>query len=116
MTAVSPPPPATTAARPAPPPARRTGFAGLLLGEWTKIRSIRSTSWTLVIFAVVSLGLTGLLTWLTLQSLNNGRNGARDSGILTDPVNFILGTGLGLGQLAICVLGALVITGRGLDK
>jgi ABC-2 type transport system permease protein len=66
----------------------------------------------LIIFAVVSLGLTGLLTWLTLQSLNNGRNGARDSGILTDPVNFILGTGLGLGQLAICVLGALVITGE----
>jgi ABC-type transport system involved in multi-copper enzyme maturation permease subunit len=59
---------------------------------------------------VVSLGLTGLFTWLTLNSLNNGRNGARSSGILTDPVSFILGTGLGLGQLAICVLGVLVIT------
>ena len=110
MTAVSPPPPVTAAERPAPPPARRTGFAGLLLSEWTKIRSVRSTAWTLLIFVVVSLGLTGLLTWLTLHSLNTGRNGARDSGILTDPVNFILGTGLGLGQLAICVLGALVIT------
>ena len=112
MTAVTPPPPVTAAARPAPTPARRTGFAGLLLAEWTKIRSVRSTPWTLIIFVVVSLGLTGLLTWLTLQSLNNGRNGARDSGILTDPVNVILGTGLGLGQLAICVLGALVITGE----
>jgi len=110
VTAVSPPPPVTAAERPAPPPARRTGFAGLLLSEWTKIRSVRSTAWTLLIFVVVSLGLTGLLTWLTLHSLNSGRNGARDSGILTDPVNFILGTGLGLGQLAICVLGALVIT------
>ncbi len=110
MTAVSPPPPVTAAARPAPLPARRTGFAGLVRAEWTKIRSVRSTPWTLVIFVVVSLGLTGLLTWLTLHSLNNGRNGARNSGILTDPVNFILGTGLGLGQLAICVLGALVIT------
>jgi ABC-2 type transport system permease protein len=109
VTTVSPPPP-VTAARPAPPPARRTGFAGLVLAEWTKIRSVRSTPWTLIIFAVVSLGLTGLLTWLTLHSLNTGRNGARNSGILTDPVNFILGTGLGLGQLAICVLGALVIT------
>jgi ABC-2 type transport system permease protein len=59
---------------------------------------------------VVSLGLTGLLTWVTLNALNNGRRGARASGIVTDPVNFILGTGLGLGQLAICVLGALVIT------
>ncbi len=29
---------------------------------------------------------------------------------MADPVSFILGTGLGLGQLAICVLGVLVIT------
>jgi ABC-type transport system involved in multi-copper enzyme maturation permease subunit len=108
VTAVSPPAPAT--ARQAPLPARRVGFVGLLLAEWTKIRSVRSTLWTLVIFVIVSLGLTGLLTWLTLNSLHHGRNGARSSGILTDPVNFILGTGLGLGQLAICVLGVLVIT------
>ena len=108
MTSVSPPAPAATA--PAPIPARRAGFGGLLLAEWTKIRSVRSTVWTLIIFAVVSLGLTGLLTWLTLNALNNGRRGARAGGIVTDPVNFILGTGLGLGQLAICVLGVLVIT------
>jgi ABC-2 type transport system permease protein len=101
-------PPAT--ARPATLAARRTGVTGLLMSEWTKIRSVRSTPWTLVIFAVVSLGLTALFTWLTLQSFNGHGNGARNSGILTDPVNFILGTGLGLGQLAICVLGALVIT------
>jgi ABC-type transport system involved in multi-copper enzyme maturation permease subunit len=58
----------------------------------------------------VSLGLTGLLTWLTVRALSNGRADARSSTIAADPVNFILGTGLGLGQLAICVLGALVIT------
>src|SRR5215470_18771557 len=112
MTTVSPPPaspPPLTVTAPSVAP-HRSGFGSLLLSEWTKIRSVRSTLWTLVIFAVVSLGLTGLFTWLTLNSLNNGRNGARDSGILTDPVSFILGTGLGLGQLAICVLGVLVIT------
>jgi ABC-2 type transport system permease protein len=113
MTSVSPAPaspsPVTATARPAPPPAHRTG-GGVVLAEWTKIRSVRSTPWTLVIFAVVSLGLTGLFTWLTLNALGNDNNGARDSGIITDPVSFILGTGLGLGQLAICVLGVLVIT------
>jgi ABC-type transport system involved in multi-copper enzyme maturation permease subunit len=83
---------------------------GLLLAEWTKIRSVRSTLWTLAVFAVVSLGLTGLLTWLTLHAASQGRNDARGAGLVTDPVGFILGTGLGLGQLAICVLGALVIT------
>jgi len=66
--------------------------------------------WTLVIFAVVSLGLTGLITWLTIRALSSGRADGRSSGIAADPVNFILGTGLGLGQLAICVLGVLVIT------
>ena len=107
MTSISPPAPATV---PAAPAAHRVRVGGLLMAEWTKIRSVRSTVWTLLIFVVVSLGLTGLLTWLTLNALNNGRRGARASGIITDPVNFILGTGLGLGQLAICVLGALVIT------
>jgi ABC-type transport system involved in multi-copper enzyme maturation permease subunit len=87
---------------------RRVGFSHLLATEWTKIRSVRSTVWTLVIFAVVSLGLTGLFTWLTIRSLNSARE--RSAAIATDPVNFILGTGLGLGQLAICVLGVLVIT------
>jgi ABC-2 type transport system permease protein len=106
MTAVAPP----AAPTPAAEAARRVGFSHLLMTEWTKIRSVRSTVWTLVIFAVVSLGLTGLITWLTIRALNSGRADGRSSGIAADPVNFILGTGLGLGQLAICVLGVLVIT------
>jgi ABC-2 type transport system permease protein len=106
MTAVTPAAPMATAAE----ATRRVGFSHLLATEWTKIRSVRSTVWTLVIFAIVSLGLTGLFTWLTIRALNSGRNGSRSSGIASDPVNFILGTGLGLGQLAICVLGVLVIT------
>src|SRR5215471_4449109 len=106
MTTVAPEHRAPAAA----PDSRRVGFGHLLLTEWTKIRSVRSTVWTLIIFAVVSLGLTGLITWLTIRALNNGRADGRSSGIATDPVNFILGTGLGLGQLAICVLGVLVIT------
>jgi ABC-2 type transport system permease protein len=105
MTAVAPPAPT-----PAVEAARRVGFSHLLMSEWTKIRSVRSTVWTLIIFAVVSLGLTGLITWLTIRALSSGRADGRSSGIATDPVNFILGTGLGLGQLAICVLGVLVIT------
>jgi ABC-type transport system involved in multi-copper enzyme maturation permease subunit len=106
MTAVAP----TAHAPAADVAARRAGLGNLLMAEWTKIRSVRSTLWTLVIFAVVSLGLTGLLTWLTMRALNAGRGDARSATIAADPVNFILSTGLGLGQLAICVLGALVIT------
>jgi ABC-type transport system involved in multi-copper enzyme maturation permease subunit len=109
MTSASPATlPATGPAAPDPGP--RVGFGRLLLTEWTKIRSVRSTLWTLIIFAVVSIGLTALLTWLTIRAFNAGRADARSTQVAADPVGFILGTGLGLGQLAICVLGALVIT------
>jgi ABC-type transport system involved in multi-copper enzyme maturation permease subunit len=107
MTTVSPAP---AASAPAPIPARRSGFAGVMLAEWTKIRSVRSTVWTLIIFVVVSLALTALFTSLTLYALDSRKPGQAASSIVTDPVSFILGTGLGLGQLAICVLGVLVIT------
>lgn len=88
----------------------KNSFAGLLLAEWTKIRSVRSTLWTLAIFVILSLGLTALLTWLTVHQIQTGHVGKRASGIYTDPAAFILGTGLSFGQLAICVLGALTIT------
>ncbi len=38
------------------------------------------------------------------------RAGGRNATIVADPVGFILGSGIGLGQLTICVLGVLVIT------
>jgi ABC-2 type transport system permease protein len=89
---------------------RRVGFGHLLTSEWTKIRSVRSTMWSLAIFVILSLGLTALLTWLTVHSIQTGHVGRRASGLFTDPVAFILGTGLSFGQLAICVLGVLTIT------
>jgi ABC-2 type transport system permease protein len=92
------------------PAGHHFGFGRLMLAEWTKIRSVRSTIWSLAIFVILSLGLTALLTWLTVHSIQNGHVGRRASGLETDPVAFILGTGLSFGQLAICVLGVLTMT------
>jgi ABC-type transport system involved in multi-copper enzyme maturation permease subunit len=89
---------------------RHAGFAGLLRAEWTKIRSVRSTVWTLVIFVVVCVGFTALIAWLTETHWYGPRAAERDATAISDPVGFILGTGVGLGQLAIGVLGVLVIT------
>jgi ABC-2 type transport system permease protein len=89
------------------PPVR---FGRLMLAEWTKIRSVRSTFWTLIIFVIAVAGLTWLFDWLTVHQMLNGHTPRRGAVLLADPVAFILGTGLGLGQLAICVLGALTIT------
>jgi ABC-2 type transport system permease protein len=108
MTSASP---VTPTRGPAIPVAGRSaGFSGLLRAEWTKIRSVRSTVWTLILFVVITVGFTTLFTWLTEANWNGPRAGSRDARIVADPVGFILGTGIGLGQLTICVLGALVIT------
>ncbi|MGD0065150.1 MAG: ABC transporter permease [Streptosporangiaceae bacterium] len=96
---------------PSGPAARgHAGFVNLMQAEWTKIRSVRSTVWTLAAFVVVSIGITALLSWLTASHWNGPHAAARDATIISDPVSFIMGAGVGLGQLAICVLGALVIT------
>lgn len=107
MTSVAPVAPAS---RPLPPPGRGTGFGRLLLSEWTKIRSVRSTIWTLIIFVVVTIGFTTLFTWLTASNWTGPQAAQRNATVAADPVSFILGAGLGLGQLAIAVLGALLIT------
>ncbi len=94
----------------APAAGGRAGFANLMRAEWTKIRSVRSTVWTLIIFVVVCIGFTALITWLTDSHWNGPHAASRDASALSDPVGFILGTGVGLGQLAIAVLGVLVMT------
>jgi ABC-2 type transport system permease protein len=90
--------------------ARRAGFGHLLLAEWTKIRSVRSTTWTLMLFVIITIGLTALLSWLSVSHWTGPRAPGRDARILADPVSFIFGAGIGLGQLTICVLGVLLMT------
>lgn len=91
-------------------PARHQGFGHLMLAEWTKIRSVRSTAWTLFLFVVITIGLTALFSWIWVVNWNGPRAAPRDIRIAADPVGFIFGAGIGLGQLTICVLGVLVIT------
>ncbi len=89
---------------------RPSRFFGLLIAEWTKIRSVRSTLWTLILFVVITVGLTAGLTALIVHANNGPRAAERNAQILADPVGFILGAGIGLGQLTICVLGVLLMT------
>ncbi len=109
MTSASPPVPAAARAA-VPPPAHRVGLGHLMLAEWTKIRSVRSTVWTLLLFVVLTVGFTTLFTWLTASNWTGRDAAARNASVAANPVGFILGAGIGLGQLTICVLGVLVIT------
>jgi ABC-2 type transport system permease protein len=84
------------------------GFGRLLLAEWTKLRSVRSTVWSLLLLAVLTLGFTGLFTWLTVSQWNR-TDASQQRRIVEDPVSTILGAGFQLSQLAVCVLGVMVI-------
>jgi ABC-2 type transport system permease protein len=94
---------AQTRARLAPldAPGARAGLGGALRSEFTKIRSVRSTYWTLLAMIVVTIGI-GALACVAATS-------RPVRGPLADPTQHSL-IGLVLGQLIIVVLGALAIT------
>jgi ABC-2 type transport system permease protein len=86
------------------------GFGRLLRSEWTKIRSVRSTLWSLLAFVVLAIGLSALTAAVISHDWNTPGNHPNHLRLITDPTEVIYGTGFGLGQLAICVLGVMVIT------
>jgi ABC-2 type transport system permease protein len=93
----------TPVLRPAalPEAAGHAGLAGAVRSEITKIRSTRSTYWTLLALIVVTVGFGAL------ASYGASHGGERGPGF--DATQRSLG-GLYIGQLIIAVLGALAIT------
>lgn len=81
----------------------------LLRSEWTKIRTLRSTVWSLVALVVVTIGFTVLLTSLTAAYWNSAHGHRADT--VVDPTGTIFG-GFGYSELIVCILGALSITGE----
>jgi ABC-2 type transport system permease protein len=98
-----------TPARPASQPAGAARFGQLLLAEWTKLRSVRSTVWSVIVFVVVTVGFTSLITGLIAANWSQASPSDRVATV-ADPVATILGTGLYFGQLVICALGVLTIS------
>ena len=90
------------------PEIRKAGFGRLMLAEWTKIRSVRSTVWALLLLVILDLGFTALFTGLTAGQWKNTDAENRAS-IMADPTSTILGSGFFLSQLTVCVLGVMVI-------
>src|SRR6516165_2615953 len=90
----------------------RAGFGGTLRSEFTKIRSVRSTYWTLFAMIVITIGISALLSWGRIQDYTSQpavvqAHTALD--IRSHATQFSM-FGLILGQLVIAVLGALTIT------
>jgi ABC-type transport system involved in multi-copper enzyme maturation permease subunit len=88
------------------PASGRASLPGALRSEWTKIRSVRSTYWTLLALLVVSIGLDALITAAAASHLNN--QPADKVGF--DSTQVSLFAFAFLGQLILAVLGGLTIT------
>jgi ABC-2 type transport system permease protein len=82
----------------------RYGFRTVAEMEWLKLRSVRSTWWTLLVFAAGMIGLSVLVMthqhWATMSAADRAS---------FDPTNNSF-AGLVIGQLAIGVLGVLAVT------
>ena len=59
------------------PTYKAAGFADVLRSEWTKVRSVPSTLWTLLVAAVLGVGLSALFSGLAAHSYKIGSHGTR---------------------------------------
>ncbi|MFE0175950.1 ABC transporter permease [Streptomyces sp. NPDC059002] len=78
----------------------------VLKSEWTKIRSVSSTVWTLGLAVVVTIALGMLISILSKNDYD--KLDAQDK--LTFDPTFISFAGMSLGQLAMIVFGVLVVS------
>jgi ABC-2 type transport system permease protein len=83
-----------------------TTFPNVVRSEWVKLWSLCSTGWTVIATVVVTLTFTTLIAWGSTVSLD--KPGGTDRATF-DPTSTAL-AGIAFGQLAIAVLGALVIS------
>ena len=89
-----------------PPASGRAGLRGAIASEFTKIRSVRSTYWTLLALLIVSVGVGAAITAGIDSSF--GRNPGNKAGF--DATQSSLIAFFEIGQLIIAVIAALAIT------
>jgi hypothetical protein len=96
----------TTTTLPASAPNALQVFQANLRAEWTKLRSVRSTIWTLLATVGLAVGFGALIGISQMNSWDGLDPGER---LRFDPTSFSL-SGLFLAQLAVGVLGVLVVS------
>jgi ABC-2 type transport system permease protein len=100
---------ATTAITPlAPTSVGRVTQLRVALSEWTKLRSLRSTIYTLLVTAIVTIGFGALASAVTASRWTSMAPADKAE---FDPLSTSL-VGVNFGVLALGVLGVLLITGE----
>jgi ABC-2 type transport system permease protein len=91
-------------------PTHNPGFADLLRSEWTKFRTLRSSWWSLAVMLVLSLGMSIVVTAIfSAEYHNNTLDPSNKAQFRDDTVGLFLQPGSSFGQLAVTVLGVLLI-------
>jgi len=92
-----------------PPAVGSAGLPGALRSEWTKLRSVRSTMWSLVAMAAISVGLMSLIAWSLIHRWDRLEPGDKIE-LTHRPLDIILGRPIFVAQLVVAVLGVMVVS------
>ncbi|WP_433057368.1 ABC transporter permease [Dactylosporangium sp. CS-033363] len=87
----------------------RAGLSGMLRSEWTKLRTVRSTVWSLVAMAGIAIGLMSIIAWAVMRQWDTAGSGSQ-SYLAEHPLDLILSQPLFIAQLVVAVLGVMVIS------
>jgi hypothetical protein len=98
-----------TTLAPLPPARGRAGLPAALRSEWTKLRSVRSTIWSLVSMAVIAVGLTSLIAWQLMRRWDRLEPGERLN-LTHNPLDAIIARPVFISQIVVAVLGVMVIS------
>jgi ABC-2 type transport system permease protein len=93
-----------------PAPSGRAGFGGTLRSEFTKIGSVRSTYWTLLVLLAVSVGIGAVISTVVAGGWSQPPPPPPAPPDVYEATQVSLAGLLVLGQLVIVVLGALVLS------
>jgi hypothetical protein len=91
----------------------------IIRSEWIKLRSLRSTLWSIGLTAVVMVGLAWLVCGVRAHQFHQDMRNLAEGRPISDPVNLFIPdavslslSGIILAQLVLGVLGVLVVTGE----
>ncbi len=82
----------------------RAGARQALGAEWTKLRTVRSTTWSLLVFAGISVLFTSLAAWES-ETMGGSPGHPGDNDMVLDSL-----AGIWFGQVALVALAVLAIT------
>lgn len=93
-----------------PPATGRAGLGGSLRSEWTKIRSVRSTLWSIAVMAGIAIGANALINWLAVNRRWSSMAPEERASLLAHPLDQVLAGPMSVIQFAVAVLGVMAIS------